>query len=96
MSDTSYPQRKKIRVDPVVYSEPAAICSITIAVLKRIALFSNYALANDCVSLLRSEAKDESVHRVVEYILNNPVRQGMVVNWQEYPFGGSLVYNLRV
>ncbi len=39
--------------------------------------------------------KEEDVHRVVDYILNNPVRQGIVDDWQEYPFSGSLVYNLR-
>ena len=160
MSDTSYPQRKKIRVDHIVYSEPAAICSITIAVLSRTPLFSHHALTHDCISLLRSEAettgvtvhaycfmpdhlhllispsrqvslidfmrafkskstkmawqygyqgkiwqrsfydhflrRDEDVHRVVDYILNNPVRQEMVDDWREYPFGGSLAYDFRV
>ena len=56
MSERSYPQRKKIRLEPVAYSELGAICSITIAVLNRTPLFSHHTLTNDCISLLRSEA----------------------------------------
>jgi putative transposase len=34
---------------------------------------------------------EEQVERVVEYVLNNPVRKGLVARWEEYPFSGSLV-----
>jgi putative transposase len=37
---------------------------------------------------------DEAVERVVEYVLNNPVRAGMVADWRGYPFSGALVYSL--
>jgi REP element-mobilizing transposase RayT len=30
--------------------------------------------------------RDESLVEICSYILNNPVRQGMVSNWEEYPY----------
>jgi len=30
--------------------------------------------------------KDESLLEICSYILNNPVRKGMVTNWEEYPY----------
>jgi putative transposase len=30
--------------------------------------------------------KDESLLKIAEYILNNPVRKGVVSNWEEYPY----------
>ena len=39
--------------------------------------------------------KDEDIVMVVKYILNNPVRAGLVVKWQEYAFLGSTIYNLK-
>lgn len=36
--------------------------------------------------------KDEDVRTVVHYILNNPVRAGLVKRWEEYPYLGSTVY----
>jgi putative transposase len=30
--------------------------------------------------------KDEDIQTVAEYIVNNPVRAGIVRNWREYPF----------
>jgi REP element-mobilizing transposase RayT len=30
--------------------------------------------------------KDESLLEISLYILNNPVRKGMVSNWEEYPY----------
>jgi putative transposase len=30
--------------------------------------------------------KDESLLEICSYILNNPVRKGMVSNWEEYPY----------
>ena len=37
---------------------------------------------------------EEQVERVVEYVLHNPVRRGLVAEWEEYPFSGSLVLDL--
>jgi len=34
--------------------------------------------------------KDEDVGKIGEYILNNPVRRGLVQDWHEYPFCGHL------
>jgi putative transposase len=30
--------------------------------------------------------KDEDIQGVAEYIVNNPVRRGLVKNWREYPY----------
>ena len=38
--------------------------------------------------------KDDDVQVAVEYILNNPVRRGIVAEWRQYPFCGSLVCEL--
>jgi putative transposase len=37
---------------------------------------------------------EEAVEPVVAYVLNNPVRAGLVQEWREYPFSGSLVWEL--
>ena len=37
--------------------------------------------------------KDEDIQKQVFYILENPVRKGLVANWKEYPFKGSTLYN---
>jgi len=34
--------------------------------------------------------KDEDVTKVGKYILNNPVRRGLVEDWHEYPYCGQL------
>ena len=34
--------------------------------------------------------KEESLVMIVEYILNNPVRKGMVLDWRDYPFSGMM------
>jgi hypothetical protein len=31
----------------------------------------------------------------VEYILNNPVRKGIVQDWTQYPYKGAIGYNLE-
>lgn len=36
---------------------------------------------------------DESLENLVEYILHNPVRAGIVSDWKKYPFMGSTVYD---
>jgi len=38
--------------------------------------------------------KDEDILKQVYYILNNPVRNGMVTSWKEYPYKGSTKYDL--
>ena len=38
--------------------------------------------------------QDEDCRTVADYIIHNPVRSGMVTEWKEYPFCGSLVYDL--
>ena len=38
--------------------------------------------------------RDEDCEMVASYIVHNPVRKGMVEDWREYPFSGSLVYEL--
>jgi len=30
--------------------------------------------------------KDEDVTKVAEYIVNNPIRRGLVKDWTEYPY----------
>ena len=42
--------------------------------------------------LLRAE-EDAAV--VLTYILNNPVRAGLVASWRDYPFAGSLNFTLE-
>jgi len=39
--------------------------------------------------------KDEDLKKHISYLLNNPVRKGLVANWQDYPFKGSLDFNLE-
>jgi hypothetical protein len=36
---------------------------------------------------------DENYEKVIYYILNNPVRAGIVDHWKKYPYKGSTVYN---
>ena len=38
--------------------------------------------------------QDEDCTMVANYIVHNPVRRGMVQDWRDYPFSGSLVYDL--
>ena len=38
--------------------------------------------------------KDEDLRTAVDYVLNNPVRQGLVASWRDYPFCGSLELDL--
>jgi REP element-mobilizing transposase RayT len=36
--------------------------------------------------------KDENTLTVVRYIFNNPVRAGIVVHWEDYPYLGSTIF----
>ena len=38
--------------------------------------------------------REEDCMLVASYIVGNPVRKGIVEHWQDYPFSGSLVYEL--
>jgi putative transposase len=38
--------------------------------------------------------QDEDCRMVANYIIYNPVRKGLVEHWDDYPFSGSLVYEL--
>jgi len=38
---------------------------------------------------------EESVIETVRYIFNNPVRKGLVKEFKEYPFLGSMVFDIR-
>jgi len=39
--------------------------------------------------------KEEGLTACIKYILDNPVRKGIVAEWQEYPFKGSVGYDLE-
>ena len=36
--------------------------------------------------------RDEDLRRTIEYVLDNPVRAGLVADRQSYPFAGSLAF----
>jgi len=37
--------------------------------------------------------QEEDIKQVTRYILDNPVRKGLIDDFREYPFSGSLVFN---
>ncbi len=37
---------------------------------------------------------EEGLQEIVDYVLYNPVRRGLVEEWRDYPFCGSLVFEL--
>jgi putative transposase len=39
--------------------------------------------------------QNEDLKAKVEYILNNPVRKGIVQDWAQYPYKGAIGYNLE-
>jgi REP element-mobilizing transposase RayT len=39
--------------------------------------------------------KKENLNIHIKYILNNPVRAGLVDYWKQYPYKGSTLYNLE-
>ena len=39
--------------------------------------------------------KEENLVNVIKYILDDPVREGLVINWQDYPFKGAFGCNLE-
>jgi len=38
---------------------------------------------------------EEAVEDIAEYILNNPVRAGLVQDLRQYPYSGSSVFNIK-
>jgi len=38
--------------------------------------------------------KEEDLETLIKYILNNPVRVGLVDNWKQYKYKGSTIYHL--
>lgn len=38
---------------------------------------------------------DETINRHIRYILDNPVRKGLVDDWKKYEFEGSTIHNLN-
>ena len=153
-----YPQRKRTRLDPALYADVSAVCSVTVCSLDRASVFQHGPLAAGCIDLLVSRARnrdirlhayclmpdhlhlligpseqesivdfvrafkgvstrmswrhgfngriwqpgfydhflrrDEDIEVAARYILGNPVRKGLVRDWHEYPYCGSLVYDL--
>jgi REP element-mobilizing transposase RayT len=39
--------------------------------------------------------KNEDLEKQVGYILENPLRKGMVKDWKDYPYKGSTIYDLN-
>jgi len=39
--------------------------------------------------------KEESLIGIVQYILDNPVRKGLVEHWDDYPFKGAVGFDLE-
>lgn len=37
---------------------------------------------------------ERELHRQIKYVLENPVRKGMVSDGRRYPFKGSTIFNL--
>jgi REP element-mobilizing transposase RayT len=37
---------------------------------------------------------EESVISAVQYVVHNPIRGELVANWRDYPYSGSLVFEL--
>ena len=38
--------------------------------------------------------KEDNLDIHIKYILNNPVRAGLVEYWKQYPYKGSTIYEL--
>jgi REP element-mobilizing transposase RayT len=150
-------RNRKRRLPAEAYAQSGSVCSLTIAVRDRRAVFEDHDLAAAAVEVLRAlSAKrrvplfgycvmpdhvhlvvgpssecdivtfvgqyknlvlraawtrgvtgsfwqssfwdhflrsDEDLGAAVEYVLTNPVRRGLVIDWRDYPFAGSLTYD---
>jgi REP element-mobilizing transposase RayT len=48
-----------------------------------------------CDHILRTwERGEKELNKHIRYILNNPVRNGLVAQWKDYPYRGSTVFRL--
>ncbi len=148
------PQRRHPRLHRAAYADPAAVCSVTIAVKARVPLFADAAVAAAVVAMLPGQVtrtgvsvhafcvmpdhvhlvlspsldcdivrfvgqfknlaqraawrhgvvgafwqtgfwdhfvrRDEQAANAIRYVLDNPVRAGLVADASEYPFSGCL------
>lgn len=53
------------------------------------------ACVTNKLPIFSRKEKDDDIEKQVYYILENPVRKGLVNNWKEYPFKGSTIYNFE-
>jgi len=90
MTDDPTPRRKRTRLPASVYRILGTICSVTIGVQDRLAVFSDVRAAAAATDVLRSHARKTSV-RVYGYCV---MPDHVVKRWDEYPFCGSLEYDL--
>lgn len=152
----NHPKRKRIRLDPSLYTEPGVVALITIAARDRESVFRNHCLAQSCIEALSQQAdyneiavlaycfmpdhahlllrvdgatgiiafihalkirttrhawdhdltgslwqqsfydhlvrEHEDPGKYIRYILENPIRGGLVDQWRAYPFSGSFTY----
>ena len=96
----SAPNRKRIRLGPEA-SGPAPTCDITAFIGRFKNLVQREAWGQGVEGRIWQASfyghffrKDEDVNALVDYILNNPVRRGLMAGWEVYPFAGSLVFAL--
>jgi REP element-mobilizing transposase RayT len=80
---------------------PSPECDIARFVGQTKNLIQRAVWASDVASLIwqrsfwdRFIRSEEQVERVVEYVLNNPVRAGLAASWRDYPFSGSEMFSL--
>jgi hypothetical protein len=50
-----------------------------------------------CSEILFTESirSDEETDKHMRYILENPIRKGIIEDWKEYPWKGSMVFDLN-
>lgn len=60
------------------------MCSVTVASVKWQKDFYDHILR-----------REDDIRKHVQYILENPMRKGLVNNWKEYPFKGSTIYSFE-
>jgi REP element-mobilizing transposase RayT len=73
-----------------------------LAAMKRFKQRSGYWLAHNTPGVRWQKdfydhilRRDDECEKHVRYILANPVRAGMVIDWKDYPYRGSMKYDLE-
>jgi len=61
----------------------------TLSLIKRYKQKTGYWLIRNQF-IVRLQKEDEGLINVARYIFDNPVRKGLVENWQDYPFNGAI------